>query len=125
MLNKIKKGLTLLELMVSIVLFLVVISGLLSTFVACMLLTRANSRLVIAAGDAQYLLEEVKALAYSDISAGYLSTNYPPAYFNNLDSESISFAINAVGGLKEVIVTVDWDEQGTNREFRLHTRIAP
>lgn len=125
MLNKIKKSLTLVELMISAVLFLVVISGLLSTFVACMLLTRANSHLVIAVDDAQYLLEEVKGLSYNDIILAYLNANYPASHFSNLDNESISFDINTVSGLKEVIVTVDWDERGTNREFRLHTRIGP
>lgn len=120
---RLKKGFTLLELIIAMAIFVSVVTGLFVTFTACVFLNRSNSNLIIAANDAQYLLEEVTGLFYSDITLTYLNTNYPASHFSNLDNESIGFAVSGVA-IKEVIVVVAWDERGANRDFTLSTRIV-
>ncbi len=119
-----KKGISLAEVMIAAVLFVGVVTSLLVGLTACIILTQSNSNLIIAAADAQYILEEVKSLAYSDITLAYLNANYPSNLFNNLDNEAISFQVTGAG-VREVVVDVDWVERGTNKQFRLSTRIAP
>ena len=112
------RGLTLVELMVAAVIFIVVIGGLFMSFVSCLLLNELNSNLIIAANDAQYILEEVKGLAYADIDS------YSPLQFNNLPSENITFQEDGGSDIKEVRVIVGWTERQRPASFTLSTRIA-
>lgn len=124
-----KEGFTLLELMVAMAIFVSVVTGLFVTFTACVFLNRSNSNLIIAANDAQYLLEEVKGFSYSDVTSAYLSSNYDcssPEEFCNLDnSNNENFTFSVTGSdIKEVIVIVSWTERQGARSFTLSTRIA-
>lgn len=126
--KRLKNALSLVEVMISAVLFLTVVSGLFTSIVNCMFLNQSNANTITAALDAQYILEEIKSLTYSDITVTYLNTNYPSANFNNLDNESLSYTVNdIVGGSnvrKEVVVEVSWNERSRSREFKLSTRFV-
>lgn len=120
MINLFKKGVTLLELMVAAAILVMVISGLLITFISCMLMNEANNNLVIAVNDAQYAMEQIKGLAYDNILSGYTAPS-----FTNLNNENITTASRVIDSyLKEVTVNVTWTERGRNRLFSLSTRIA-
>jgi len=118
------KGFTLLELMITTGILLVVVSGLLVTFVYCLLLNESNNNLVIAANDAQAVLEEVKGLSYNQIQ-GYVSS-FNSGKFTHLSDETVSFP-NPVfsAGITEITVNVSWTERQRARDFGLSTRIAP
>ena len=120
--NLFNKGVTLLELMVAAAILVIVISGLLFTFINCMLMNESNNNLVIAVNDAQYLLEQVKGLAYANINNSTLA---------NLHNETVLYNGTITAGvteletnLKEVTVNVTWTEKGRNRAFSLPTRVA-
>lgn len=115
-----KKGFTLLELMISSAILLVALSGLLSTFVYSLLINETSQNLVIAANDAQYVLEQIKSLSYNDIDA------YSPPQFNNLEGETIPnpTVTQVRSGLKQITVNVNWTERNKARTFSLSTRIA-
>lgn len=103
---------------------LVVISGLLVTFVYCLLLNESNNNLVIASHDAQAVLEEIKGLSYNQIQA-YVGA-FNPAKFANLDSETVSFPGSVFGaGSTDITVNIGWIERQRARNFALSTRIAP
>lgn len=113
-----KRAFTLSELMLATAILVIAITGMLAAFVGCLLLNESNNNLVKATNDAQYVLEQVKGLAYDNINA-YVS----PA-FNNLNSETITLN-RAVGAkIAEVTVNVAWVERQKNRNFSLSTRIA-
>lgn len=114
------KGFSLIELVVSIAILLIAISGLLVTFISCILMNESNSNLVTAVNDAQYVLEQIKGLAYDDIDA------YTPPTFTNLYNETIPqpTTVEIASGIKEVTVSVNWTERQRNRAFVLSTRIA-
>jgi prepilin-type N-terminal cleavage/methylation domain-containing protein len=121
------KGFTLLELMIVTGILLIVISGLLVTFVYCLLLNESNNNLTIAAGDAQYVLEELsemKGTQYSQIDEYIASFN--PSRFTNLNNETVAFPNPVYGAYTtEVTVNVSWAERGRTRDFAISTRLAP
>jgi len=109
---------TLLELVIAVGIMLTVIAGLFVASLNCMFLNQTNSNLVIAANDAQYVLEQLKGLAYTDIE------DYSPPVFTNLENENIPApAVTQIkAGLKEVTVNVNWTERQRPRTFSLSTR---
>jgi len=112
------RGLTLIELMIATGILVVVLSGLLLTFISCILLNESNNNLVIAVNDAQYVLEQIKGLAYSEIG------NYTVPQFNNLANETVTLTRSIGTRIAEVAVDVSWIERQRQRNFQLSTRIA-
>ena len=102
---------------------LVVVSGLMVTFVYCLLLNESNNNLVIAANDAQAVLEEIKGLSYNQIQgrvSGYSRV------FTNLSDEAVTFPGAVFGaGIIKITVNIRWTERQRIRNFGLSTRIAP
>ena len=111
-------GFTLLELLIATAILLTVLSGLMLTFVSCILLNESNSNLIKAVNDAQYILEQVKGLAYNQIAT------YTSPVFNNLNNESITLSRSIGSRIAEIVVTVNWVERQRLRSFVLATRIA-
>lgn len=112
------KALTLLELMIASAILLIAICGLLFSFVSCILMNESNNNLVIAANDAQYVLEQIKALPYDSISA------YSAPEFNNLNNEEITLSRSVGSAIADITVNVNWSERNRNKSFSLSTRIA-
>lgn len=112
------KGLTLLELMVAAAILLLVISGSLLTFLHCMFLNETGNNLVTAVNDAQYVLEQIKAIPYSDIAS------YTPPTFNNLSNESITLNRTIGSSISKITVNVNWQERQKPRVFSISTFIA-
>ncbi len=114
-------GFTLAELLLAAAILLIAISASLAAFVNCLLLNESNNNRVIAANDAQYVLEQIKGVDYDDIDI------YAHPEFTNLSNETVSVSgltTEIVSGLKEIGVTISWTERGKNRSFTLSTRIA-
>ncbi len=112
------KGFTLSELMIAAAILLIAVLGLLAAFINCMLLNESNNNLVTAVNDAQYILEQLKGLSYSEIAA------YTPPVLNNLSNETISLSRSIGTRIAEVTVDVSWTERQRSRNFQLSTRIA-
>lgn len=112
------KGFTLSELMIAAAILLIAVLGLLAAFINCMLLNESNNNLVTAVNDAQYILEQLKGLSYSEIAA------YTPPVLNNLSNETISLSRSIGTRIAEVTVGVSWTERQRSRNFQLSTRIA-
>lgn len=113
------RGLTLAELMVTAAILVVVVSGLMSMFVYCLLLNEANNNLVTATNDGQFVLEELKALAYSDIAS------YSAPALSHLANEAITIARTTINSrLTGLVITVQWVEKGRSRSVTLSTQIA-
>ena len=111
-------GFTLSELMIAAVILVVVIVGLLSVSVSCLLINESNKSLTIAANDAQYVLEQIKGLTYSQIPS------YTPGTFSNLNGEAVTVSVSSGSTVTGVTVNVNWTERQRQRTFSLATRIA-
>jgi len=112
------RGFTLLELMIASAILLVSILALLTVFINCSLLNEGNNNFVTAVNDAQFVLEQIKCLAYADIGT------FVPPTLNNLKSEAITLTRSIGAKVAEVTVNVNWVERQRNKSFQLSTRIA-
>lgn len=120
------RGFTLSELMIAVLILVIAISALLLTYVTCMFMNESNNNLVTVVNDVQYVLEEIKGLAYTDIE------DYPdpaPDQVKHLrpgQNEVIRVNHTHPGAnIIEVTVTATWQERnGINRIFSLTTRFS-
>ncbi len=113
-----KKGFTLIELMFGVSIILIVLVGTLLAFVQLMILNESSRGLVVAANDAQYVLEQMKNEAYEDLAS------YVVPVFNNLDSQIVSLTRSIGSDIATVTVNVNWQERGNARNFSLSTCFA-
>jgi len=117
------RGFSLVELVFGVAILLIVAIGGLGSFINCMLLNRSNRDTGIAATDAQYVLEQIKAQGFSDISS-YIS-GYPADQFTNLPGEVVSFPNPSyTSTLATITVQITWNERNAARNFSLTTRFA-
>ena len=119
----INKGFSLIELMFGVSISLVVILAVALSFINSMLLNGSSRNLTIAANDAQYVLEQVKALDYDTQIATNFSSSYTLPAFTHLNGEAVAFdpapAIGAV--ISKITVKVSWVEKQNTRSFSLAT----
>lgn len=112
------KGFSLAELMIGVAILTVVIITSLFAFINCILLNDSSRNLVSAANDAQYVLEQIKALDYNSISA------YTPPTFTDLPNESVTLTKEIGATLSTVTVNVGWLENQKNKAISLSTYFA-
>ncbi|RJP29041.1 MAG: type II secretion system protein [Candidatus Omnitrophota bacterium] len=111
------KGFTLLELMTTIVILVIVISGLLYSYVVCILLNESNANLITATNDAQMVLEQMKSLAYNNIAT------YVPPSLTNLQDEAVTINRSIGSKIAQIRVNVSWTERQRQRNIEIVTRI--
>ncbi len=112
------KGFTLLELLIASTILLFAISGLLYAFVSAQVMSESNRNLVTAANDAQFVLEQMKNLSYSQLGA------YALPAFTHLNDETLTLTRTIGPKTADVTVTVNWTERQRSRSFQLATRFA-
>ena len=125
-----RRGFTLSELMVAAAILALTISALLYVFVSCLLMNEANSELITAASDAEYVMEQIKALPTSDFNA--IDSYTVPAELTNpatgrqrLTNEHIDVNKGTGSNIRTITVTVTWSRRnGTPPPFQLVTQIA-
>jgi Tfp pilus assembly protein PilW len=112
------KGFSLAELLVGVAILVTVLTGSLATFIYCMLLNESSRNLAVATNDAQYVLEQIRALDYGSI-AGYSAPT-----FNNLRNETITLTRSVGSSLASVTVTVSWQERASSRSHSMTSYFA-
>jgi len=129
-----KKGLTLMEVLMAAVFLIVVLSGIIRLFASCMFLNEDNRNSTVAVTHAQYILEEVRSTAFATIQ-GMISgglwdldtagLSAAPYNWTTLTNEAVDTSVTPVGNTLEVTVDVSWqDRRGAVRNEQLVTRIA-
>ena len=117
------RGFTLSELMIASAIILIAILGLFTAIINCILLNESNNNLVMAVNDAQYVLEQIKGLAYDNIND--FITVFDQSQFRDLNNQSITFPNTVIGtSIANITVEVNWDERQRQRNFTLSTRVA-
>ena len=104
--------------MIGVVILLVVLSGCLLTFIHCAVLNDSSQNLTTAINDAQYVLEQIRGLAYSNISSYVLPS------LNNLPSETMTLDRTIGASMATITVHVSWQERLRSRTFSLTTYVA-
>lgn len=104
--------------MIAVAITILVITGASLSFVQLMFLADSSVNLTIAANDAQYVLEQLKSIAYGSISG------YSAPVFYNLPQETITLTRSVGANLANINVNVSWQEKNQAKNFSLATYIA-
>lgn len=124
--NKIKlscRGFSLIELMFGVFVLLVVIIAALTSTINSIFLNESSRNIVIAANDAQHVLEQIKTQSFSNIP-NYIQ-NYSSYQFSNLANENITFPSPSYGSnLDTITIQINWNERNATRTYAITTRFA-
>lgn len=120
-----KKGFSLVELLLAAVILAFTLTGMLAVFTSCLFLNDANRNLAIATGHAQFAMEELKQAAFQSIAgANWNSAAITAKGLSPLDNEQISINVSG-SSLLDAVVNVSWKDRGIrNRNVVLETLIA-
>ena len=110
-----KKAFTLVELMLAIGILALVVTGLLMTYVSCILLNETNLNQTRAAAAAQFILERLYGRPYDGIVDEEVF-----AVDSLRDGEGVVY-MDENNGKKEVVVEVTWVERNRDMNFKLFT----
>lgn len=123
-----EKGFTLAEIILTAAILAFALASLLALFVSCMLLNDASRNLTQAAGHAQFVMEDIKDTAFSNIAAKINNGDWDwdnsaitGHGLSGLRNESIDTQVSGSGPL-DVSVAVSWqDRSGRSRQMELET----
>ena len=123
-----EKGFTLAEIILAAAILAFTLTSLLALFVSCMLLNDASRNLTQAAGHAQFVMEDIRDTAFSNIAPKINSGDWDwdistitGQGLNGLGSENIDAQASGSDPL-DVTVTVSWqDRSGRSRQVELET----
>ena len=139
---RLKKGFTLVELLLAAAILAFVLSGMLLLFTNCFVLNGTSRNLSIATSHANYIMEEIRANGFTGLGAKITSNNGTPAGwdfnaaqlqaspYNLVPLANESIATSILSGSPgddplEVSVAVNWQDRGAkNRSVELTTRIT-
>ena len=115
-------GLTLTELLISVAILTITLSGILLLFTHCVLLSETNHNLATAAAHAQYIMEGIKNTDFSqiepninngvwDLNAAAIASS--PYNLTPLTNETIDTEVVLSGDPLGIRVNIDWTDRGT------------
>ena len=104
-----KKGFTLFELMIAIVIGALTLTALVEGFVGIMVLNEMSREKTIAINHAQYVMEQFQDTNFSNLTTTDWTTWATNNGYNTLDNEQINVSFNALAtDLFEITTTVTW-----------------
>lgn len=116
------------ELLVAMAILAFVISSLLLLFVSVALMNEANSQMIIAAHDAEYVMEQIRALptdSFDALDAYIVPQNLTDPATSRLRNETITVDPGSGFNMRIVNVTLEWNERkNRRRQFSLLTQIT-
>ena len=124
-----KKGLTLAEVLLGMVILTFALVAILALFANCIILNESNRNLTIALSHGQFVMEEIKNTNFDNIPGGDWDWLTPTEITNNsplapLTKEVVTATITGTD-LLNVVVKVEWDDRGgRTRDISLQTLIA-
>lgn len=109
--NKAKRGFTLIEVMITTTILVVVLIGILATFIGLFALNENARKLSLAVISAQNKMEEIRKATFTTLYTTYNGTRFDPAGFNADEAEGNVFINNTNPNLLTVCVSVSWKER--------------
>lgn len=120
---KSKKGLTLLELVIGVAIFIVAIVSLLGAYMGALTMSEGSRNLNTAINDATRVIEEMRNIPFASITLTNWTTWASNNGANTLEDETITTTYQGTDPLT-VTVTVNWTEKGRQRNTALVTAIT-
>lgn len=116
-----KRSSSLIEVMAAVAILVVVLVGLLATFVYCIAWSEHNNNTITAAIDAQSVMEELQISSYNDVTDEFV----PLQEYASLSGETVDIGVTENNGGKDVEVTITWAERDRTRTFTLKSFLVP
>ena len=107
------KGFSLVEILVTVGILTILLTGLLGLFVYCSTLSQSSENLTMAVREAQGKLEEIRDHSYSLIATDYASGGNPGNTFNltQLNGKGVVYIDSSNSALLSIKVVVSWKNQ--------------
>jgi prepilin-type N-terminal cleavage/methylation domain-containing protein len=106
-------GFTLIEIMLAILILVVVLCGLLSTYIGCLELASISKNSIFAVNAAQKKIEEIRNYSFSDIYNDYNNTTFTVDEMPSGNSKGVIYVDNSNPDLLKLTVSVCWRQRGT------------
>lgn len=111
--RKKKNGFTLLELMIASAVIIVVLVGLLSTYVVCLELNETTRNTNLALNSAQRVLEEIRSVTFSGVASTYNGYNFSVSGMQANESLGRVYVDNTNPNLLDIKIGVCWRQRGS------------
>ena len=109
-----RKGFTLIEVMLAAAFLVIVLSGLLATYISCFELISTSRNLTLAVNAAQGKIEEIRDHSFNQVYSDYHNSTFTVSEMSAGSSQGVVYVNNTNPDLLEVIVSVCW-RQRANR----------
>lgn len=107
-----RKGFTLIELMIAAGVLVIVLGGLLLTYISCFALNETSRNLTFAINSAQDKLEEIRDYTFSRIYDDYNGHTFEVPGIASGDSKGLVEVDNSNPDLLKITITVCWRQGG-------------
>ena len=105
------KGFTLIEVMLAAAFLVIVLSGLLATYISCFELISLSRNLTFATNAAQMKIEEIRDYSFSHIYSDYDNTTFNVSEITPGNSRGVIYVNNKNPELLLVTISVCWDQR--------------
>jgi Tfp pilus assembly protein PilV len=109
-----RKGFTLIEVMLAAAFLIIVLGGLLATYISCFELISTSRNLTLAVNAARGKVEEIRDYSFNQIYSDYDNTTFTVNEMSTGNSRGVVYVDNTNPDLLQVIVSVCW-RQRANR----------
>ena len=109
-----RKGFTLIEVILAAAFLVIVLSGLLATYISCFELISTSRNLSLAVNAARVMIEEIRDYSFNQIHSDYDNTTFTVNEMSVGNSRGVIYVDNTNPDLLQVIVSVCW-RQRANR----------
>jgi hypothetical protein len=109
-----RKGFTLIEVMLAAAFLIIVLGGLLATYISCFELISTSRNLTLAVNAARGKVEEIRDYSFNQIYSDYDNTTFTVNEMSAGNSRGVVYVDNTNPDLLQVIVSVCW-RQRANR----------
>lgn len=106
------KSFTLVELMIAAAILIIVLCGILATYVSCMELISISKNLSFAVNSAQCKIEEIRDYSFSKIYNDYNRQTFTVSEIIAGNSKGVVYIDNSTADLLKVTVSVCWKQRG-------------
>lgn len=106
------RGFTLIEVMLAAGILVIVLSGILATYISCFELISTSQNLTLAVNAAQRRIEEMRDYSFSQIYADYNNQIFTVGEITIGNSQGVIYVDNSNPDLLEITVSVCWRQRG-------------
>ena len=107
-----EKGFNLVELMIAAAILVIVLSGILATYIGCFEVISTAKNLNLAINAAQRKIEEIRDYSFSEIYSDYNNQTFVVNEITSGNSKGVIYVDNSDSDLLKITISVCWRQRG-------------